>query len=149
MKVFIDILSLPLSTLQPAIIDELRTPISPKDLERIIRAYTLLHPNGPFITQDHYRLINVIRARGIHIPIIQGLILTELINIARTKALNGRVINGVLRFKYNVTNGLLLATQPTFLDETSLLDHQQLVDELKKHTEIFIKTEYIAKEIHS
>jgi len=35
----------------------------------------------------------------------------------------------------------------TFSDETSLVEHEQLVEELKKYTDIFIKPEYLAKEI--
>jgi len=76
-----------------------------------------------------------------------GIISPNGINV--TKDILSKILNNLkynYTFNYDSTPYYLFET---FSDETSLSDHQQLVDELKKHTEIFIKTEYIAKEIHS
>ena len=76
-----------------------------------------------------------------------GIVSPNGINV--TKDILIKVLNNLkynYTFNYDSTPYYLFET---FSDETSLSDHQQLVDELKKYTEIFIKTEYIGKEIHS
>ena len=76
-----------------------------------------------------------------------GIVSPNGINV--TKDILIKVLNNLkynYTFNYDSTPYYLFET---FSDETNLSDHQQLVDELKKYTEIFIKTEYIGKEIHS
>ena len=74
-----------------------------------------------------------------------GIISPNGINI--TKDIISKILNDIkynYTFKYDSTPYYFFETMS---DETSLSDHQLFVDELKKNTDIFIKIEYLAKEI--
>jgi translation initiation factor 2 alpha subunit (eIF-2alpha) len=74
-----------------------------------------------------------------------GIISPNGINVTKN------ILNNILishSYKYELKyDGTPYYFFETHSDETSLLDHEHFVEELKKNTDIFIKVDYLAKEI--
>ena len=74
-----------------------------------------------------------------------GIISPNGINV--TKDILNKILISVT-YKYELKyDGTPYYFFETLSDDTSLLDHEHFVEELKKNTEIFIKVDYLAKEI--
>jgi len=74
-----------------------------------------------------------------------GIISPDGVNVIKN-ILN--IILSTLHYKYSLKyDSTPYYLFETYSGETTLMDHEQFVDELKKNSEIFIKTEYLAKEI--